>query len=37
MILNSLKYSEISNSLDGSENDQFREFENIKKRYYSKW
>ena len=31
MIFNSFKYSEISNSLDGSEDDQFRGCEDIEK------
>ena len=37
MIFNSFKYSEISNSLDGSEDDQFRGCEDIKKIDYSNW
>ena len=32
MIFNSFKYSWISNSLDGSKDDQFREYEDIEKR-----
>ena len=31
MIFNSFKYSRISNSLDESEDNQFREYENIEK------
>ena len=34
MIFNSFKYSGISNSLDGSEDDQFRGYEDIDKK---KW